>query len=77
MYNIKLTLIILNRLINNENYFGSDQEKKDVNNFIESNHNKSISVLLDSFLVIIANKWSSFWPSNMVQIYIDIFKRVW
>lgn len=63
--------------MNDENYFGSEQEKIDLNNFLELNNKQSISNLLDAFLIIIANKWSSVWPSNIIQIYIDIFKRVW
>lgn len=63
--------------MNDENYFGSEQEKIDLNNFFEVNNKQSISNLLDTFLIIIANKWSSIWPSNIIQIYIDIFKRAW
>lgn len=63
--------------MSDENYFGSEQEKIDLNNFFELNNEQSISNLLDAFLIIIANKWSSVWPSNIIQIYIDIFKRVW
>lgn len=73
---------IFNRLklfrpTNYENYFGSNQEKLDLNNFVEVNNGKSIADLLDMFLVTIAHKWSSIWPSNMIQIYICVFKRVW
>ncbi|VVC42534.1 Hypothetical protein CINCED_3A009963 [Cinara cedri] len=60
-----------------DNYFGSDIEINHLSNFIKENDKKSISNLLEIFLIIIANKWPNVWPSNMVQIYIDIFKRVW
>ncbi|CAH1731820.1 unnamed protein product [Aphis gossypii] len=63
--------------INDENYFGSDHEAKDLINFVELHNNKSISDLLEIFLIIIANKWTNTWPSNMVHVYIDVFKRVW
>lgn len=63
--------------IHDENYFGSDHETNDLNNFIEHNNKKSISDLLEIFLIIIANKWKNTWPTNMVQVYIDVFKRVW
>lgn len=68
---------IIIRQINDENYFGSNHEAKDLINFIELHNNKSISDLLEIFLIIIANKWTNTWPSNMVHVYIDIFKRVW
>lgn len=41
------------------------------------NNKKSISELLDIYLVIIANKWSNVWPADLGQVYIDVFKRVW
>jgi len=65
------------RQINDENYFGSDHEAKDLINFVDLHNNKSISDLLEIFLIIIANKWTKTWPSNMVHLYIDVFKRVW
>lgn len=68
---------IIIRQIHDENYFGSDHETNDLNNFIEHNNKKSISDLLEIFLIIIANKWKNTWPTNMVQVYIDVFKRVW
>lgn len=60
-----------------DNYFGSNIETDLLSNFIKDNDSKSISNLLEMFLIIIANKWPNVWPSNMVQVYIDIFKRVW
>lgn len=44
---------------------------------MELNNKKSISDLLEIFLVIIAKKWKNVWPTNMVQVYINVFKRVW
>lgn len=60
-----------------DNYFGSNIETDHLSNFIKDNDSKSISNLLEIFLIIIANKWSNVWPSNLVPVYIDIFKRVW
>lgn len=72
-----LIIITVLRQINDENYFGSTQEANDLNNFIEQNEKKSISDLLEIYLIIIANKWSNIWPVDMVQVYVDIFQRVW
>lgn len=44
---------------------------------MQQNNKTSISDLLEIFIISIANKWSKVWPNNMVQIYIDIFQRVW
>lgn len=68
---------IIFRQIHDENYFGSDHEANDLSNFIELHNKKSISDLLEIFLVIIANKWTNTWPTNLVQVYIDVFRRVW
>lgn len=65
------------RQINNDKYFGCDRELNDLNFFLEQNDKKSISDLLEIYLNDIANKWSNIWPIDMVQVYIDVFKRVW
>lgn len=76
LYNYLIFITVL-RQINDEHYFGSARESNDLNNFMEQNEKKSISDLLEIFLIIIANKWSNIWPIDMVQVYVDIFKRVW
>lgn len=65
------------RQINYDNYFGSDNEIRDLDNFISQNNRKSIYDLLEMFLISIANKWSIVWPNFMVKTYINIFQRVW
>lgn len=70
-------IYFVSRQIKKADYFGSDQEAKDLTNFIEVNANKSISDLLENYLNAIANKWSSIWPTDLVQVYIDVFKKVW
>lgn len=70
-------IVFINRQINDENYFGSHGEANDLKKFMEQNDKKSISDLLDIFLVIISNKWSKLWPTSMIQVYMDVFKRVW
>lgn len=73
LFNIEIVF----RLINDQNYFGSNDEICDLNKFIESNNKKPISDLLENFLIQIAQKWSILWPTILLQIYLDVFKRVW
>ncbi|KAF9407171.1 hypothetical protein HW555_012710 [Spodoptera exigua] len=57
-------------------YFGSDDEQKDVKNFINqyTEQKKDIIDILNDFLNILACKWREKWPKGLSEVFIEAHK---
>ncbi|XP_026763752.2 calcineurin-binding protein cabin-1-like [Galleria mellonella] len=60
----------------NEKYFNTDNEQKDVKQFITkyTENKKDIIDILKDYLLILAKKWRAIWPEELSKIFIEANK---
>nr|XP_021191006.2 calcineurin-binding protein cabin-1 [Helicoverpa armigera] len=57
-------------------YFGSEDEQKDVKNFINkyTENKRDIIDILKDYLIILAGKWREKWPEGLPDVFVDANK---
>lgn len=63
-------------MIREENYFGADPEKKDVDWFVRINSEQTILELFEAYLKDLASKWRYTWPSKLADMYVEMYQRL-
>uniref|UniRef100_A0A1B6DLG9 Uncharacterized protein n=1 Tax=Clastoptera arizonana TaxID=38151 RepID=A0A1B6DLG9_9HEMI len=61
-------------IIKQEEYFGSNQESRDVSDFLHKHNKKHIKDLFEAYSIALASKWNLHWSSNLISHYMSIFR---
>lgn len=61
-------------MLREENYFGSDKEKNDVDWFVRINSDQTILELFEAYLKDLSSKWFCTWPSKLTDMYIEMYQ---
>ncbi|KAK7600783.1 hypothetical protein V9T40_008224 [Parthenolecanium corni] len=70
-----LLVDLIGILLREENYFGTDTVKKDVDWFVRINSEQTILWLFEAFLKDLASKWCYTWLSKLVDMYVEIYQE--
>lgn len=58
-----------------QKYFGSDEEKAHVEEFLKTHSGKSnLMIIVAKFTQFLALKWSQEWPEDLTKIYLETYK---
>ncbi|XP_054272503.1 calcineurin-binding protein cabin-1-like [Macrosteles quadrilineatus] len=64
-----------NKVIKEEEYFKTDKEVEEVNNFLEKFTGMDIVTLVEQFVIALAGKWNLHWPTKLPDLYIQLYKN--